>query len=268
MEKNSPTKLKSPVQERIHGIKGMIHSIETLGADDGPGLRVIIFLEGCHLRCAYCCNKDMLDLEDYMYLTPHEVIEKVKPYKSFIQRNGGITISGGDPAYQPEFVLEILKLAKGEGLHTAIDTSMFMTPDNLERLIPYTDLFMVSLKHFDNQIHRELTQVSNQPILKNLRHLSEYKAKHKEKVPDLWFRYVILPGYTDTKQNLEALISFLHEINFELIELLPYHTLGAFKWKKLGLTYPMDKVKPPTQLNINDIKSKLESHGFEVRSYE
>lgn len=253
---------KRKIYEAKHVIKGMVHSFETFGAVDGPGLRIVIFLEGCHLRCAYCCNRDMLDLKDYMSMTPDQLLQKITPYREYFQSSGGVTISGGDPMYQPDFVREFLKLCKKEAIHTTLDTSLLVSREKLEGLIPYTDLFMVSLKHFDNDIHRELIQVPNTTILSNIRYVSSLRDTR------LWFRYVILPGYTDTEENLSSLEEFLNEVNYEQIELLPYHTLGKHKWLKLGLKYSLEGVPEPTKKNIDSIYNRLVSKGVKAVIYE
>lgn len=246
--------------------KGMIHSFETFGCLDGPGLRFVIFLEGCPLRCVYCHNRDMLDLKDYQVMTAKQLLDKVKDYKPYFGKEGGVTISGGDPVYQPHFVLNFLKLAKKEKISVALDTSLFTSKKVIDQLFPYVDIFMTSLKHFDNELHRCLTGVPNTVILKNQKYLAKKigtaKKGHK---PRLWFRYVVLPGYTDTKKNLDTLVDFLHEVNnFELIDLLPYHTYGMYKWKKLGLKYALKGVKPPSMKKMLNIKKMLEKEGFKV----
>lgn len=254
----------NPVSQTV----GMVHSFETFGALDGPGLRFVVFLEGCPLRCVFCHNRDMLDLKDYMKMTPQQLLKVVADYKPYFGKNGGVTISGGDPMYQPKFVLEFLKLCKAEGIHTTLDTSLFAPTEAVESLAPYTDLFMVSLKHFDSDIHKCLTGVPNERILYNIRTLNKIivrNKKLKKAHPKLWLRYMILPGYTDTKKNLKALVKFLNEIKgFELVELLPYHTYGVYKWEKLGLNYALDDVKPPALEKIWDIKKMLEKEGFKV----
>lgn len=237
---------------------GKIHSFETFGTLDGPGVRFVVFVEGCPLRCKYCHNVDMLDMKDYMEYTPAALLKEVKPYKEYFEYgNGGVTVSGGDPIMQPDFIAEFFKLCKREGIHTTIDTSLFTNRENLDKLMPVTDLFMVSLKHFDDKTHLWLTGQSNKRILENIKYLSQKKAR-------LWLRYVILPGYTDTRKNLRALVKFLHELNFELIELLPYHTFGIYKWEKLGRKYELSKIKPPKPKKVLKIKKMLEKEGFKV----
>jgi len=245
---------------------GMIHSFETFGAVDGPGVRLVIFFEGCPLRCVYCHNRDMLDMEDYMTMTPRALLEMVKDYKPYFGKKGGVTISGGDPVFQPKFLMSFLKLCKKEKVNVALDTSLFTTKEVIDDVFPYTDLFMVSLKHFDRDKHKCLTGVPNDIILENIRYLSKKIKKVKRgNKPKLWFRYMILPGYTDTKKNLKALVDFCHEIkNFELIDLLPYHRHGVYKWKQMGLKYALGGVKAPKRKSVLKIKDMLEKEGFKV----
>ncbi|KKR26351.1 MAG: pyruvate formate-lyase activating enzyme, pyruvate formate lyase activating enzyme [Candidatus Peregrinibacteria bacterium GW2011_GWE2_39_6] len=238
---------------------GRIHSFESFGTLDGPGLRFVVFLEGCPLRCLYCHNVDMLDMKNYKEMTPQELLKIVLPYKPYFNSaKGGVTVSGGDPIMQPRFVVEFFKLCQKNKIHTTIDTSCFTTnKEHLEQLLPVTDLWMISLKHFDDKKHRALTGVTNAPILENIHYLSKRKAR-------LWFRYLILPGWTDTWSNLRALCAFLRTVDFELIELLPYHTHGRFKWDKLGLPYKLNGIKPPTLNSCHKIKEMLKKEGYKV----
>ena len=252
----------------VSQITGMVHSFETFGALDGPGLRFVVFLEGCPLRCVFCHNRDMLDLKNYMKMTPKQLFKTVEDYKPYFGKKGGVTISGGDPLYQPKFLLEFLKKCKASGINTTLDTSLFTTSEVIESVAPYTDLFMVSLKHFDSNIHQCLTGVPNERILYNIKLLNKIivrNKKLKKATPKLWFRYMLLPGYTDTRKNLKDLVSFLHKTkHWELIELLPYHTYGAYKWKKLGIKYKLTDVKPPEPKKVLEIKKMLEKEGFKV----
>jgi len=238
--------------------KGRIHSFESFGTLDGPGLRFIAFLEGCPLRCLYCHNVDMLDMCDYHEMTPKELLKIVLPYKPYFESSGGgVTLSGGDPILQPDFVSKFFKLCKKEGIHTTIDTSCFTTKKNLDKIIPVADLFMISLKHFNEKKHLKLTGVTNKPILENIRYLSKKGTR-------LWLRYMILPGWTDTSSNLRALRKFLREIKFEQIELLPYHKHGIFKWEELKLPYKLKRVKPPSHKSVQKIRKMLEKDGHKV----
>jgi pyruvate formate lyase activating enzyme len=239
-------------------IRGKVHSFETFGTLDGPGLRFVVFLEGCPLRCKYCHNVDMLDMQDYMTYTPAKLFKEIEPYIPYFKHgDGGVTVSGGDGIIQADFVREFFKLCKENNVHTTLDTSLFSGQETIDKLLPVTDLWMVSLKHFDDKKHKWLTGQSNEPILKNLKYLSKKKVR-------LWLRMVVLPGITDTRSNLKDLREFLHSMNFELIELLPYHTFGVQKWKKLGKKYELSRAKPPKHKQVLKIKSQLEKEGFKV----
>ena len=208
----------------------------------------------------------MLDLKDYQLMTAKQLIDIVKDYKPYFGREGGVTISGGDPVFQPQFVLNFLKLARKEKISVTLDTSLCTSKKVIDSLFPYVDLFMTSLKHFDSDTHQCLTGVPNKVILENQRYVAKkigaVKKGHK---PKLWFRYVVIPGYTDTKENLAALVDFLHEVkHFELLDLLPYHTYGVYKWEKLGLKYGLEGVKPPPLQKVRGIRKMLEKEGFKV----
>jgi pyruvate formate lyase activating enzyme len=240
---------------------GYIHSFESLGTLDGPGIRLVIFLAGCPLRCAYCHNIDVVYCQNSQAqkFTTDEIIHKLKNNQPYFEATGGgVTVSGGDPVLQSAFVIELFQKCQEQGIHTAFDTSLYTSKSSLDQLLPVTDLFLISLKHFDDQIHQQLTQVSNQKILENITYLSKKKAR-------IWFRYLVLPGFTDTESNLKALINFCHQTNFELIELLAYHEHGKEKWLKLGLDYELESIKPPTEKSLKAIKSRLEAEGFEVK---
>jgi pyruvate formate lyase activating enzyme len=249
----------------VHKLTGMIHSFETFGALDGPGVRFVVFFEGCPLRCVYCHNRDMLDLADYTAMTARELLEEVRDYKPYFGKKGGVTISGGDPVYQPKFLLEFLKLCKKDGINTAIDTSLFTSHKIIDSIFPYVDTFMVSLKHFDTEVHKCLTGVPNEQILENLRYLSRLISQTKRTPrPKLRLRYLILPGYTDTRANLADLKKFLRDVEFELIELLPYHTHGIYKWEEMGLKYDLSGVKAPSKASVQRIKKMLEKESHKV----
>ncbi len=209
-------------------ITGSIHSFESFGTVDGPGIRTVIFFAGCHLRCQYCHNIDMTTAKSGNRYTSDQILEKVLKNKDYFEASGGgVTLSGGDPLFQPAFVLELLKKLKKAGIHTTVDTSLHIDQKLLKPILPYVDLFMVSLKHFDQKIHKQLTGVDNQQILNNLKLLSDENKR-------LWLRYVILPGYTDTAPNLTALKTLLKKIKHEKLELRPYHKKGLWKWNALG----------------------------------
>lgn len=233
---------------------GYIHSIESFGTLDGPGIRTIIFMAGCFLRCQFCHNVDMTDFSHAREYDTQDLIAQILKNKEYYESSGGgVTFSGGDPLFQPAFLKELLKECKKHKIHTTIDTSLHTpTPQTLKEIIPLTDLFMVSLKHMDDEIHKELTGQSNQTTINNLK---KYFAKPSS--PPLWLRLVILPGITDTPQNLKATAALAQTLNYEKFELLPYHELGLKKWKN----YELSHIKPPTKKHVEKIAKFLQNQG-------
>ncbi len=247
-------------KENIHNnqIKGKIHSFESFGTVDGPGIRFVVFMGGCPLRCQYCHNIDMVLGKVGDEYTPEDVVAKIERNKPYFEGSGGgVTFSGGEPTMQPDFLEATLKLCQEHGIHTTVDSSLFCAPQVLERIIPHTDLFMVSLKHFDNEMHKKLAGVPNKQILENVHFLSEKGVR-------LWLRFVLLPGVTDTEENVRELISLCKKIEFEKLELLPYHMMGVEKWKKLGIDYELKDIKPPSKEVVSALKKRLEQEGIKV----
>ncbi len=245
-------------KKEADGVVGKVHSIESFGTLDGPGIRTVIFLAGCFLRCKYCHNIDVVLTKNPAYYTPQELLERVLSNKPYLDASGGgVTVSGGDPFFQAHFLAEFFELCQQKGIHTAADTSLKTNRQMLELVEPHTDMFLVSLKHFDDATHRFLTGRGNKDILENIRYLSGLKKR-------IWFRYLILPGYTDTEENLNALIEFCKEVDFELIELLPYHTMGVAKWDDEKIDYGLKKVKTPSKKTVRMIQQRLESAGIKV----
>lgn len=235
-------------------IVGHIHSIESFGAADGPGIRYIVFLKGCRMRCQYCHNPDTWAKEGGTVETPEAVFKKALRYKNYWKNNGGITVSGGEALFQIDFVTELFRLAKEKGIHTCLDTSgnpftrqePFFSKFN--ELLRYTDLFLLDIKHMDPEAHKKLTGQPNENILDLARYLSD-QGKH------MWIRQVLVPGITDDPDELTSLKRFVGELQtVDRVELLPYHTLGVFKWKELGLDYALEGVSPPTEEELKKAK--------------
>lgn len=235
-------------------IVGHIHSIESFGAADGPGIRYIVFLKGCRMRCQYCHNPDTWAKEGGTVETPEAVFKKALRYKNYWKNNGGITVSGGEALLQIDFVTELFRLAKEKGIHTCLDTSgnpftrqePFFSKFN--ELLRYTDLFLLDIKHMDPEAHKKLTGQPNENILDLARYLSD-QGKH------MWIRQVLVPGITDDPDELTSLKRFVGELQtVDRVELLPYHTLGVFKWKELGLDYALEGVSPPTEEELKKAK--------------
>lgn len=238
-------------------IKGRIHSVESFGSADGPGVRYIVFLKGCNMRCQYCHNPDTWAKDGGELMTPEEVLKKALRYKTYWKEKGGITVSGGEALLQIDFVTELFRLAKEKGVNTCLDTSG--NPFSLEEpfkskfdeLMKYTDLFMLDIKHMDDAAHRKLTGQTNQNILEMAAYLSDHGKA-------MWIRHVLVPGITTEEDELHRLRSFLDTLKtVERVEVLPYHTLGVFKWKKLGIPYQLEGVDPPTKEQIDRAKEIL-----------
>ena len=238
-------------------IKGRIHSVESFGSADGPGLRYIVFLKGCNMRCQYCHNPDTWAKDGGELMTPEEVLKKALRYKTYWKEKGGITVSGGEALLQIDFVTELFRLAKEKGVNTCLDTSG--NPFSMEEpfkskfdeLMKYTDLFMLDIKHMDDAAHRKLTGQTNQNILEMAAYLSDHGKA-------MWIRHVLVPGITTEEDELHRLRSFLDTLKtVERVEVLPYHTLGVFKWKELGIPYQLEGVDPPTKEQIDRAKEIL-----------
>lgn len=238
-------------------IKGRIHSVESFGSADGPGVRYIVFLKGCNMRCQYCHNPDTWAKDGGELMTPEEVLKKALRYKTYWKEKGGITVSGGEALLQIDFVTELFRLAKEKGVNTCLDTSG--NPFSLEEpfkskfdeLMKYTDLFMLDIKHMDDAAHRKLTGQTNQNILEMAAYLSDHGKA-------MWIRHVLVPGITTEEYELHRLRSFLDTLKtVERVEVLPYHTLGVFKWKELGIPYQLEGVDPPTKEQIDRAKEIL-----------
>ena len=229
-----------------------VHSIESFGTVDGPGIRFVLFLQGCHLQCKYCHNRDTWDINGGEYKSVDEIVEKINRYKNYIiPSGGGVTVTGGEPLIQASFVLELFKKLKENGIHTCVDTSgMFALTDGIKEVLKYTDLVLLDIKHIDDEKCKELVGVSNKKELEFARYLSDNNIK-------MWIRQVLVPGYTDDGQDLLKLKNFLSTLKtVEKIQILPYHNMGKYKWEKLGLEYPLEGVREANQEDV-DIAKKI-----------
>ncbi len=235
-------------------ITGNIHSFETLGTVDGPGIRFVIFMQGCPLKCKYCHNRDTWEVGKGTNYTVDEVIEKVlrsKPY--FEASNGGITVSGGEPLLQAKFILELFKKLKKYNIHTAIDTAGSLPiTDTIKEVLKYTDLVLLDIKHINNEKNIELTGHPNTHNLEFAKYLNE------NNIP-MWINQVIVPGITDAPEDLKQEKEFLKQFkNIKNIRLLPYHSLGKFKWEEMNLEYPLKDVRDANSDDIKKAKEILE----------
>ncbi|MDO4554345.1 MAG: pyruvate formate-lyase-activating protein [Lachnospiraceae bacterium] len=237
--------------------KGYIHSLESFGSVDGPGVRYVIFLQGCNLRCKFCHNPDTWKREGGQEWTPADLFKKVYQYRHYWGKKGGITVSGGEPLLQMEFVTEFFRLAKEKKVHTTLDTSggpFTMKEPFLpafDELMKYTDLFMVDLKEWDAKKHKKLTGQSNENILA----MTDYLSDHGK---EMWIRHVLVPGVTDGKNDLRQMGAYIQKFNtVTRVECLPYHTLGKFKWDNLGLSYPLADTPVPTKEEVKKAQTLL-----------
>lgn len=227
-------------------MKGYVHSIETFGLVDGPGVRFVVFLAGCAMRCKYCHNPDTW----YMggeEMEADEIVKRALRYKSYWKNGGGITVSGGEPMLQAEFVTEIFKLAKKEGINTALDTSAQPWKKDETKfceMLGVTDLVMLDIKEMDDVAHKNLTGWSNENILEFARHLSDINKP-------MWIRHVLVPGLTDSDESLLKIKELTESLKtVEKVEILPYHTFGKQKWEKLGVEYELKDTPVPTEEQI------------------
>lgn len=211
---------------------GKIASFETMGLVDGPGVRFVVFMQGCPLRCAYCHNPEMWKMSDYKYeMTAQELVDKVKKYRTYFGEQGGVTVSGGEPLLQKEFVTEFFKLCKDNSIHTCLDTSGF--GENYEELLDYCDLIILDVKELDSE---KYTALVDQKIDKFFKFVEVCQKKSKK----LWLRQVLVPGYNDTEENVFKLKAFAKGLkNVEKVELLPFHNMAKSKYEKLGIDYKL-----------------------------
>ena len=238
-------------------VTGRVHSVETCGTVDGPGIRFIVFLQGCLMRCKYCHNRDTWDTEAGKLMTSEEIVTELLQYRNYMEASGGgVTLSGGEAMLQPEFVKDIFTKCKAEGVHTCLDTNGFVRrlDDTVKGVLEVADLVLLDIKQMDNAKHIDLTHVSNKYTLE----FAEYLAAHDQPV---YLRYVVLPGYTDSDIDVHKLGKFIEPMkNIEKIELLPYHELGKHKWTAMGEIYPLDGVNPPSHDTMENVKNILSQY--------
>ena len=238
-------------------MKGNIHSFESFGTVDGPGIRFVVFLQGCPLRCQYCHNPDTWGKGGTEY-TIEEVVERALRYKNYFGDKGGVTVTGGEPLVQIDFVIELFKTLKAKGVHTCVDTSgITFNPDSPasvekhEQLLAVADLFLLDIKHIDDEACIRLTGQSNKNTLAFAKLLSE-RGK------PMWIRQVLVPGITDGEEDLQRTRAFIDELKtVERVEVLPYHSMGEVKYEKLGIDYPLKGVQTPTKERVMHAKRIL-----------
>ena len=236
---------------------GHIHSTESFGAADGPGVRFIVFMQGCHMRCRYCHNPDTWKMDGGDEVTADEILKRALRFKPYWGKDGGITISGGEPLLQSDFVIELFKKAKELGINTCIDTAgnPFTKEEpffsKFEELMKYTDLLLLDLKEINPARHKDLTGFDNSNIIEMAKYLSEINKP-------VWIRHVLVPEHSDFDEDLDALGDFIDTLsNVDRVEILPYHTLGKFKWENLGIPYSLESISPPSAERIENAKQRI-----------
>ena len=235
-------------------VTGKIHSFESLGAVDGPGIRFVVFMQGCHLRCKYCQNRDTWDINAGNSYSVKEVVEKILRYKNYIlASNGGVTLSGGEPLLQQDFVIALFRELKKQNISTCLDTSgMFSITDKIKQIVDLTDIFLLDIKCINDETCRWLTGSSNKLELEFAKYIND---KNKR----IWIRQVLVPGITDKEEDLLELKEFLKTINVEKFEFLPYHDLGKYKWEKLGVPYELIDVRVANDEDVQRAKNIINS---------
>jgi pyruvate formate lyase activating enzyme len=225
--------------------KGRIHSYEVGSTVDGPGLRFVVFTQGCPLRCLYCHNPDTRDPLKGREVTVEELIHEMSKYHSYFDHgHGGITVTGGEPLMQSEFVASLFREAKAQGLHTALDTSGFASLHHLDLVLPYTDLVLLDIKSSIPELYHRVTHVDLHPTLETARHLEHLQKK-------MWIRFVLVPGLTDGEDNIRGIAEIAASLSMvERVEVLPFHKLGAYKWKEMDLTFELENTPIPTEQQI------------------
>ncbi|PID42566.1 MAG: pyruvate formate-lyase 1-activating enzyme [Proteobacteria bacterium] len=242
---------------------GRVHSFESFGTVDGPGTRFVIFLQGCMFRCKYCHNRDTWSRDDGKLYSVEELINEILPYTPFIDSShGGVTVSGGEPLLQRDFVCLLFKILHFQGIHTCLDTAGYVPGsgygDELDKLMSHTDLVLLDIKQINTVKHIELTSVTNLYTLNFAQYLRDINKP-------AWIRYVVVPGHTDDLDDVRRLAQFVAPMtNVEKVELLPYHPLGEYKWKAFGETSPLEGVGAPTPEKLESIQAVFKEYGIKA----
>ena len=241
---------------------GYIHSIESFGAVDGPGMRHIVFTAGCPMRCKFCHNPDTWKMDEGKKMSPADLLQDAIKDRAYWGKKGGITVSGGEPLMQLDFLLDFFTLAKNEGVNTCIDTSgapftkLGEWFEKFKKLMDVTDLLLMDIKHIDPEEHKELTGQDNANIVEMFRYLDQIKKP-------IWIRHVLVPGISDKDEYLERTRDFIRSLhNVERVEVLPYHTLGVAKYKELGIPYRLEGVPSPTTERVQNARRILECDNY------
>ncbi|WP_313469624.1 pyruvate formate-lyase-activating protein [Carnobacterium sp.] len=243
---------------------GYVHSTESFGSVDGPGIRFIAFMQGCRMRCQFCHNPDTWNMGGGTPYTADELLDEALSYREYWGERGGITISGGEPLLHIDFLIELFKKAKSQGVHTTLDTCgqpfTYDQPffDRFQELMEYTDLLLFDIKHIDDEKHKELTMMSNKNILNMAQYLSEIEKP-------VWIRHVLVPEKSDFDEYLIRLDTFIQSLkNVVKVEILPYHKLGVYKYAALNIPYKLKDIEPPTTERIENAKRLLHVDQYKL----
>ncbi|MGM9606579.1 MAG: pyruvate formate-lyase-activating protein [Oscillospiraceae bacterium] len=238
-------------------VSGLVHSLESFGAVDGPGIRFVVFFQGCPLRCIFCHNPDSWAFGQGTQMEVEELVSKITALRPFYQK-GGVTLSGGEPLAQPEFAAALLKRLKAEGFHTAVDTAGSIPLEKCQEAVDSADLLLLDIKAFDPELCRTVTGQDG----REAKRLLDYC---QEKGKPVWVRHVLVPGCTLEAASLIALADYLRPYTcIERVELLPFHQLGSHKWKLLNTLYSLEHVQPPSPSEVTSAKEIFESYGLNV----
>lgn len=239
------------------GVTGRIHSIETFGAVDGPGIRFVVFFQGCPLRCLYCHNPDSWDASGGRETTAEELMAQIIRYRNFL-KNGGVTLSGGEPLLQSEFALELLRLCRKNGFHTAVDTSGCIPLSKCKAAVDEADMLLLDIKAVDSALSKKITGAGTENAIK----LLEYCESAGKPV---WIRHVLLPGYTLDSEQAQRMGKFLKDFRcVEKVELLPFHKIGEYKWENHDIPYTLAEVQPPKPERVEEYRQILLSYGLKA----
>ncbi len=236
-----------------------IHSIETFGTHDGPGIRMVIFVQGCQFRCLYCANPDTLDVKGGKLMNLEEIVQRAVRQKPFFGKLGGVTVSGGEPLLQRKILKKLFLRLHEEGINTVLDSNGRLINRQAKELLEETDLLMLDVKHFNNDWHKKLTGLSNVNTFK----VAEYREGTGK---PMWLRYVLVPGWSDQEEHLEQLGQHFKDYKtIQKIEILPYHKLGMHKWESLGMEYKLKDVERPTEESLERTAAILRKYFKEVQ---
>jgi len=235
-----------------------VHSFESLGTYDGPGIRMVVFLQGCAFKCLYCANPDTISFKDGKPTSNEEILRLAKNQKPFFGKLGGVTISGGEPLWQAADLAILFKQLHEEGINTCLDTNGNRFDDEVKELVKHTDLFLLDIKHINPDWHKKITGKTNNTTLKFAKYLKDNNKR-------VWLRYVLVPGYSDQEEYLHELGKHFKEYsNIEKLEIQPYHTLGVHKYKYLGWEYKLEGVPENTKEQLERAKTIFEQYFKEV----